>query len=235
MGNIKCPHCKYESDSWSVKRHIKRKHKNHLTTYNGNQQNESQLKTSYMQDYPQLQSAQEVQQQPIHHRQIPPPPHTQIHSQQNSLIMQNRYLLHKVNELQACIRNQNIQTGQTFRSTDENESETMSDVMETDKQDLMDTDSVDSDTESVSTDGNVDGDKEQENVNNLNDKIIKIRYALLEFKDLRDDYRSELEHVKNYNEEQLRDVLKNYANLEVEILEEQVGVDPEENGDDHEN
>ena len=60
MGNIKCPHCKYESDSWSVKRHIKRKHKNHLTTYNGNQQNESQLKTSYMQDYPQLQSAQEV-------------------------------------------------------------------------------------------------------------------------------------------------------------------------------
>ena len=30
--------------------------------------------------------------------------------------MQNRYLLHKVNELQACIRNQNIQTGKTFRS-----------------------------------------------------------------------------------------------------------------------
>ena len=39
----------------------------------------------------------------------------------------------------------------------------------------------------------------------------KISYALLELKDLRDDYRSELEHVKNYNEEQLRDILKNYA------------------------
>ena len=59
----------------------------------------------------------------------------------------------------------------------------------------------------------------------------KIGYALLEFKDLRDDYRSELENVKNYDEEQLRDVLENYADLEVEILEEQVGVDPEENGE----
>ena len=112
-----------------------------------------------MQDYPQ--SAQEVQQQPIHHRQIPPPPHTQINSQQNSLINQNQYLLHKVNELQSLLRNQNIQTNQsiplieTFTSTDENESETMSDVMETDKhlEDSMDTDSVDSDTKSLSTDG----------------------------------------------------------------------------------
>jgi hypothetical protein len=126
-----------------------------------------------------------------------------------------------------------VQTGQTFRSTDENESETMSDVMETDKQDSMDTDSVDSDNKSVSTDGNVDEDEEQDNVDNLNDKINKIHYALLEFKDLRDDYRSELENVKNYDEEQLRDVLKNYADLEVEILEEQVGVDPEENGEEN--
>jgi len=203
----------------------------HQRNKHGNQQNESQLKTSYMQDYPQPQHVQKVQQQPIHHRQIPPPPHTQINTQQNLLINQNRYLLHKVNELEAYIRNQNVQTGQTFRSTDENESETMSDVMETDKQDSMDTDSVDSDNKSVSTD--VDEDEEQDNVDNLNDKINKIRYALLEFQDLRDDYRSELENVKNYDEEQLRDVLKNYADLEVEILEEQVGVDPEENGEEN--
>ena len=39
----------------------------------------------------------------------------------------------------------------------------------------------------------------------------KIGYALLEFKDLRDDYWSKLEYVKNYNEEQLRNVLKKYA------------------------
>ena len=123
-----------------------------------------------MQDYPQSQSTQEVQQQPIHHRQIPPPPHTQINSQQDSSLMQNQYLPHKVNELQACIRNQNIQTRQTFRSTDENKSETMSNEMETDKHldDSMDTDSVDSDTKSVSTDGNVDEDEEQENVDNFN-------------------------------------------------------------------
>ena len=181
-----CNYCNYKSDRmYNLKVHQKNKH--------GNQQNESQLKTSYMQDYPQPQPAQEVQQQLIHHRQIPPPPHTQINSQQNSLIYQNRYLLHKVNELQACIRNQNIQTRQTFRSTDENKSETMSNEMQTDKHldDSMDTDSVDSDTKSVSTNGNVDEDEEQENVDNLNDKINKIRYALLEFKDLRDDYRSE--------------------------------------------
>ena len=201
-----CNYCNYKSDRmYNLKVHQRNKH--------GNQQNESQLKTSYMQDYPQPQHVQKVQQQPIHHRQIPPPPHTQINTQQNLLINQNRFLLHKVNELEAYIRNQNVQTGQTFRSTDENESETMSDVMETGKhlEDAMDTDSVDSDNKSVSTDGNVDEDEEQDNVDNLNDKINKIRYALLEFKDLRDDYRSELEHVKNYNEEQLRDILKNYA------------------------
>ena len=161
-----CSFCGFRTHKkYNLDMHKKNKHWN--TNY---QQNDSQLKTSYMQDYPKSQSAQEVQQQPIHHRQIPPPPHTQIHSQQNSLIMQNRYLLHKVNELQACIRNQNIQTGQTFISTDENESETMSDEMETDKhlEDSMDTNSIDLDKESVPTDEE-DGVEEKENVDNLND------------------------------------------------------------------
>ena len=50
MGKIKCPKCVYESDSWSVKRHLERKHKDHSTTLNGiNQALEPQLKTSYMQ------------------------------------------------------------------------------------------------------------------------------------------------------------------------------------------
>ena len=78
--NIKMIHfCKFcdfgSSHKWVVRRHETKKHEN--------QQNESQLKTSYMQDYPQPQPAQEVQQQPIHHRQIPPPLHTQINLQQN--------------------------------------------------------------------------------------------------------------------------------------------------------
>ena len=52
----KCKYCDYESVyKPNMRRHQKNKH--------GNQQNESQLKTSHMQGYPQLQSAQEVQQQ----------------------------------------------------------------------------------------------------------------------------------------------------------------------------
>ena len=38
MGKIKCPKCVYKSDSWSVKRHLERKHKEHLTTTNGTYQ-----------------------------------------------------------------------------------------------------------------------------------------------------------------------------------------------------
>jgi hypothetical protein len=40
-----------------------------------------------------------------------------------------------------------------------------------------------------------------------------------------------LEQVKNLDTEQLRDILGNYADLEIEISDEQDGVDPEENGD----
>ena len=99
-------------------------------------------------------------------------------------------------------------------------------------QDSIDTDSVDLDTESVKTDGK---DEDEENVDNLNDLINKIRYTFLDLKEQRDDYRRALEQVKNFDTEQLRDVLENYADLEVEILDEQDGVDPEENGDEEEN
>ena len=53
-------------------------------------------------------------------------------------------------------------------------------------QDSMDTDSVDLDTESVKTDGK---DEDEENVDNLNDLINKIRYTFLGLKEQRDDYR----------------------------------------------
>ena len=111
------------------------------------------------------------------------------------------------------------------------------DSIDTDSVDL-DTESMDLDTESVLTDGEDEGeDEDEENVdnsNNLNSLINKIHYIFLELKDVRDDYRRALEHVKNFNAEQLTDVLENYADLEVEILEEQDGVDPEENGDEDE-
>ena len=197
MGKIKCPKCVYESDSWSVKRHLERKHKDHSTTLNGiNQVLEPQLKTSYMQGYPQVQPGHHDQvfhQQPVHRGQVAHPKPVQDGLSQDSI--------------------------------------------DTDSVDL-DTESMDLDTESVLTDGEDEGeDEDEENVdnsNNLNSLINKIHYIFLELKDVRDDYRRALEHVKNFNAEQLTDVLENYADLEVEILEEQDGVDPEENGDEDE-
>ena len=80
--------------------------------------------------------------------------HMQNNSQQNSLVVQNQYLQNKVIELQSLLRNQNIQTNQTFsprkrsRSDNDNESETLPDSMETDEhpQDfLLESDSEESD------------------------------------------------------------------------------------------
>jgi hypothetical protein len=38
MGKIKCPKCVYESDTWSVKRHLERKHNEQLVTTSGTYQ-----------------------------------------------------------------------------------------------------------------------------------------------------------------------------------------------------
>ena len=107
-----CNYCNYKSDRiYNLKVHQRNKH--------GNQQNEPQLITSYMQGYPQPQSVHHEQviqqQQPIYQREIPPPPHTQINPQQNAVVDRNQYLKNKVNELQTFIRNQNVQTGKTGR------------------------------------------------------------------------------------------------------------------------
>ena len=110
-----CAHCNYRSDyRGNVKRHQRIKHKTdnknefkkyicsfcefrthkkyNLDMHKKNkhwdknyQQNESQLKTSYMQDYPQSQPAQEVQQQPIYH--VEHPLHTQKNEQPMDLNM----------------------------------------------------------------------------------------------------------------------------------------------------
>ena len=78
---------------------------------------ESQLKTSYMQGYPQEQPVyhgQVAHQQPVHHDQVVHPPNTQINPQQNALVARNQYLQNKVIELQTLLRIQNVQTDQTF-------------------------------------------------------------------------------------------------------------------------
>ena len=72
-----------------------------------------------------------------------------------------------------------------------------------------------------------DGEDEDENVDDLNDLINKIHDAFLNLKELRDHYRKALEQVESLDTEQLRGVLENYADLEVAILDEWDGVDPE--------
>ena len=72
-----CNYCNYKSNRlYNLKVHQKNKH--------GKQQNESQLKTSYMHDYQQEQPAycgQVAQQQPVYHNQVPLPSHMQNNSQ----------------------------------------------------------------------------------------------------------------------------------------------------------
>ena len=189
-----CSYCNYKSShKWVVKRHMENKHQNqNILNSEVQQPLETQLKTSYMKDYPQVHPAyhgQVFHQQPVYSDQV-------AHQQP---------------------------------------------VQDNVSQISMDTDSVDSDTKSVSTDGedtdedreNNDDDEEKENVDTLHNSIRKIYHNFLQLKGLRDEYRRALKNVKNFDMEQLRDILKEYADLEVEILEEQVGVDPEENGDEN--
>ena len=80
-----CNYCNYNSDR--VYNLQKKKY--------GNQQNESQLKTSYMQDYPHVQPIyhrQVVQQHPFQHDQVDHSPQTQINSLKNALETQNQHL-----------------------------------------------------------------------------------------------------------------------------------------------
>ena len=185
----KCKYCDYESAYRpNVKRHENNKHGVQEPTSHQH----AQLKTSYVQGYPQLQPVhhgQVVHQQPVYHRQVDhqkPVHRGQIAHQQS-------------------VQDDGL------------------------SQDSMDTDSVDLDKESVTTDGE---DEDEENVDNLNDLIKKIHYTVLDLKEMRDDYRKALEQVDT---EQLGDVLENYADLEVAILDEQDGLDPEENGDGDDN
>ena len=202
-----CPYCDYESThKWVVKRHIENKHEN--------QQNEPQLKTSYMQGYPQEQPVyhgQVAHQQPVHHDQVVHPPNTQINPQQNALVTRNQYLQNKVIELQSLLRNQNVQTDQTFpfrkrfKLNDENESETLSDVMGTDKhsQDFL------SESDSEESDTNVGHEFE--------DIITDIYISYTNILGLRKKYLKVLEKYNEIEDEDKRDIFKKYINLKGRI------------------
>ena len=135
-----CDFCNYESIyKYNVMRHEEGKHGQKSNTNNQEihpnsnqvqQPLETELKTSYM----------------------------QINPEQNSLVVQNQYLQNKNIELQSLLRNQNIQTNQTFsprkrfRSDNDNESEILPDSMDTDEhpQDfLSESDSEESDTDAA--------------------------------------------------------------------------------------
>lgn len=197
MGNFKCPKCPYESDSWSVKRHLERKHKDYFTTqYESDQTSEPQLRTSYMQAYPQVHPEQLVQQQqPVY--QPNHSPHTQIISHQNALVTQNQYLQNKVNELQSLLRIQNVQTGETsrkrFRSNSEDE------TMDTDGEDfLSESDSEESDTDVA---------------HELEDSITDLDINLTSTRKIRKRFLKSLEKYDEIPNEDKRDIFKKYVKL----------------------
>ena len=116
-----CNYCNYKTDRmYNLKVHQRNKH--------GNHKNESELKTYYMQDYPQEQPVyhgQVAKQQPVYNEQVDHqepvyydkvdhPSHTQINPQTNVMVVRNRYIQNKVNELQGLLRNQNVQAEQTI-------------------------------------------------------------------------------------------------------------------------
>ena len=192
----------------------------HQRNKHGNQLNESQLKTSYMQGYP--------QQQPVHHGQVAH--HQPIHYEQ---VAHQQPVQHSLTHNMSDIPHRELWSvqNQPQHNTLKHVMGTKNHVLQQDLKDSMDTDSVDLEIESVITDGEDEDEKEDD----LNDLIKKIHYAFLDFKELRDQYRKALEKVENFDTEQMEGVLENYADLEVAILDEQDGVDPEENGDEDEN
>jgi hypothetical protein len=203
----KCKYCDYESAyKPNVRRHENIKHGVQEPTSQHIQEpicQQTQLKTSHMQN----------------------------NSQQNSLVVQNQYLQNKVIELQSLLRNQNIQTNQTFsprkrfRLDNDNESETLSDVMETDEhpQDfLSELDSEESDTDVA---------------HELEDIITDIDISFTNIVRLRKKYLKALEEYNEIEDEDKKDIFKKYIKLKGKIwmewydLEEEDEEEEEENGE----
>jgi hypothetical protein len=131
--------------------------------------------------------------------------------QQNALMIRNQYLQNKVIELQTLLRNQNVQTDQTFPSRKrfkldhENESETLSDVMDTDKhsQDFL------SESDSEESDTNVG--------HELEDIITDTYISYTNILGLRKKYLKALEKYNEIEDEDKRDMFKKYIKLKGKI------------------
>ena len=152
-----CSYCDYQSDRrWDVSRHEAKKHQNQNIQNNQVQQPlDPQLKTSHMQN----------------------------NSQQNSLVVQNQYLQNKVIELQSLLRNQNIQTNQTFSPRKRSR--------------------IDSDDKSKKN--------RQDVVNELKESITNMCISVGKIEKLRKQYLKKLEKIDNeVKRKEKRDVFNKY-------------------------
>ena len=112
----------------------------------------------------------------------------------------------------------NVQSGEginlpnlNHHSSEEGESDSESDSMETDVADL--------DTDSVS----------DSNEDNVVDLIDEIHNSFLTLLDLRNRYREVLPQINDLGREELKEVFERYAALEAKIVDEHDGLDPKEN------
>ena len=80
-----------------------------------------------------------------------------------------------------------------------------------------------------------DAEDEDEKPKNFIDFIDKIHDSFLDLNKLHDHYWKAMEQVKSLDTEELREVLEKYADLEVAIIHDRDGVDPEEKGNVDEN
>jgi hypothetical protein len=252
MGKIKCPKCVYESDSWSVKRHLKRKHKEHLTTANGTyraQRNyashsyvnpyitkgrennnhvvqeptshqHAQLKTSYMQAYPQLQPVhhgQVVHQQPIHHGQVAHQQPVQDGLSHNMSDIPHRELW--------SVQNQPQHNTLKYVMHPKNH------VLQQDLTDSMDTDEHPQDflPESDSEESDIDVAHEVEDI------ITDMEINFTNIVRLRKKYLKALEKYNEIDDQDKRDIFKKYIKFKGKIWAEWYNLEEEDEEESEEN
>jgi hypothetical protein len=227
-----CDYCNYESiHKYNVTRHEKGKHRqssnenNQQIHQNSNQLHrpcESQLKTSYMQGYPQPQPVHHghvAHQQPIHHEQVAHQKPFQAQTTGNvPHISQHAYGIH-------APTHQTLSPQKRFRSDNDNESETLSDTMETDDrpQDFL------SELDSEESDIDV--------AHELEDIITNIDIYFTNIIRERKKYLKALEKYNEIEDEDKKDIFKKYIKLKGKIwmewydLEEEDEEEEEENGE----
>ena len=224
-----CDYCNYESiHKYNVTRHEKGKHRqssnenNQQIHQNSNQLHrpcESQLKTSYMQGYPQPQPVHHghvAHQQPIHHEQVAHQQPVQAQTTGNvPHISQHAYGIH-------APTHQTLSPQKRFRSDNDNESETLSDTMETDDrpQDFL------SELDSEESDIDV--------AHELEDIITNIDIYFTNIIRERKKYLKALEKYNEIEDEDKKDIFKKYIKLKGKIWMEWYDLEEEDEEEEEE-